>query len=88
MLTATKNRTANFQWKLGAQWSLDGLTYQPLVDLSAVISANGQVIHPAVSAGDVLTAPHLRFAAAVANSSGSALEQAICSAWVVFVFQT
>jgi hypothetical protein len=87
VLTVGRNRTANHLWKVVAQWSLDGTTFSN-VDLSGVVSANGQLIHPAVNTGDVLTAPILRFAVGVANSTGTALEQATCSGWGVFTFQT
>ena len=88
-LTITRNRSANFQWKPVVQWSIDGVVFvTPGVDLVASpISANGQVIHPAMSA-DTFGAPNLRFVLASANTAGTALESAAVTCGLVFTFQT
>lgn len=86
-LTVTKNRTSNHEWKVVAVWSIDGVTANtPFTDVCGAISADAQAINTAITSG--FGGRILKFALAVRNSSGAALESAIVSVWLVVVFKT
>lgn len=84
--TLTENATANFRWKLGFFWSIDGRKWSATpIDLFSFISANGDVIQTAVTSG---FAPLMRYVLIVKNASGAALERGVLTCGVAFEFKS
>ena len=78
--TMTENKTANFTWRMVFYWSMDGRQWNPAtpIDLFSGIAANGSVIQTAYTTTTNFGVK-LRFAIAVVNASGAAIERAVCS---------
>lgn len=88
--TSTENLTTSFSWKLGFYWSLDGRRWNPSsnpVDLISAITANGDTVHTAYST-TVNFGLKMRYIAAVANTTGTSIERALCSAALAFTFKS
>lgn len=88
--TTTENKTANFSWKISFYWSIDGRRWNPTntpVDLFSAITANADTIHPAYSTSTTFGL-RMRFVVSVANTSGTAIERAVCGAVLAFIFKS
>ena len=86
LMISTENRTTNHNYKIVYYWSLDGRQWSNPVDLCSVISASGDVIQVEVT-DQTKFGLHIRFAIAQANASGTNIERAVSSAWLVLRFK-
>ena len=88
--TTTESKTANFSWKVGFFWSMDGRRWNPSstpVDLFSAITTNADTVQTAYSTTTNFGLK-MRFVICVANASGSAIERAVCSCALSFVFKS
>jgi len=85
--TSTENRTANFQWKIVSYWSIDGRNWSTAVDLFSAITGNGNTIQTAFTTASAL-GPIMRYAIAVANGSGTAIERGVVTVSLAFTFKS
>ena len=85
--TSTENRTANHKWVVALYWSADGRQWAGPVALHTEATTASDVIQTAYTTNTQLGL-HLRLAIGVANTSGSAIERAVASAWAVFTFKS
>jgi hypothetical protein len=83
--TSTENRTTNIQ--IVSYWSIDGRNWSTAVDLFSVITGNGNTIQTAFTTASAL-GPIMRYAIAVANGSGSAIERGVVTASLAFTFKS
>ena len=86
LMTGTENRTAQHNYKIVFYWGLDGRQWNGPVDLCTMISAAGDTIQMEYTDQTKLGL-HLRFAIAQANGSGTSIERAVSSAWLVLRFK-
>ena len=88
--TTTESKTANFSWKIGFFWSLDGRRWNPAstpIDLFSAITSNADTIQTAYSTTTNFGLK-MRFVVATANTSGTAIERAVCGAVLAFIFKS
>ena len=87
-VTITWNRTTNHRWKVIVTWSNDGNNYQTPVEIFSAIVADGQTVENEYTTTDNLSGLNLRFGLANSNVTGSAVESAMVSCWLIFTFKT
>lgn len=87
-VTESRNDTANFEWKVVVYWSMDGSEWTGPTDLFAPLSAGpGRAIQSAFTDASKM-GPQMRYAVAVRNSGGGAIESAELSCSCYFEFRT
>lgn len=83
----TRNVTANFEWKIVHYWSMDGSEWEGPTDLFGALSSGpGRAIQTAYNTRTKF-GPLMRFALAVRNTTGSAVESAEVSCTCYFDFR-
>lgn len=88
--TTTESKTANFSWKIRFFWSLDGRRWNPAstpIDLFSAITSNADTIQTAYSTTTNFGLK-MRLVVATANTSGTAIERAVCGAVLAFIFKS
>ncbi len=88
--TSTESKTANFSWKIGFFWSFDGRRWNPASTPIYLFSAITTIV-------DTVQTPYstvanfglkMRYVIAVANTSGTNIERAVCGCALAFTFKS
>lgn len=85
--TSSESFTTSFQWKLVCYWSLDGRNWSTPTDVFSAITGSSTTIQTAFSTASAL-GPIMRYAIAVSNETGTAIERGVCSLALAFVFKS
>lgn len=85
--TNSENLTNLFQWKLVSYWSMDGRVWSNPSDVFSGITSSGQAVQTAFSTASAL-GPIMRYAVAVSNESGTAIERGVLSLALAFNFKS
>ena len=86
----TENRTTNFSWKISFFWSTDGRRWNPTstpLDLFSAVSSNTDTIQTPYTTTSTFGLK-MRYVISVANTSGTAIERAVCGCARAFTFKS
>jgi len=88
VITNTVGATTNHSWKVVFYWGVDGRNWNGSYDLfAAIVAGTGSAIQAAYTTTTNF-GPILKFALAVRNNTGAALESATVDAWLQLTFKS